>query len=541
MPTQKLSELPAYWLALLIAIQAIFFSIFVTPLADIPDESGHFAYVTDISKGRPLPVLGNVENNRGIISNNLWKNWGNDNGRRVNYIIQHPPLYYAVAAIPYSIATQLTDNKFIHAHAARLISAFSLGLLVLVIFKGLRHLQVDSSLALMVSAWFSMIPMVMHLASGITNDIFLTLMCALSTLYLIKFLTTEQLKYAYICAFWLACAAATKMTAWVLIAGFVAIIVFELKVKPKKWIMHSFLIGLISTIPALWWMRRNYFFFKNPFYVYGSDVKTAPKLPDYTAMEFLQNQPFFDWIFHHTYGLWGFSGYCLSAPNVEILIQHCKGAKMTSIASGPSFWIGISTFIGIAVLLVFKLAEPHNGPPPLSAKKALSLQELIAFLAGKIPFFHKFGVGLFISLGFIASIAFAFMGYKIHPETSWPIYIFFATMLLASVISIYVILNNQTHSINDRIIAYGVLLIVWFCIMMFKKSLWAYSLDERLSGIQGRYLFPYYPLVIISVGYALQSLKHRLLISFVITTGLVWALLNAYTNVYLPFSNGVRL
>jgi len=54
-------------LAFLFFVQALFFSIFITPLGDIPDESGHFAYVVDITKGRPLPTLGRTDNERGYI------------------------------------------------------------------------------------------------------------------------------------------------------------------------------------------------------------------------------------------------------------------------------------------------------------------------------------------------------------------------------------------------------------------------------------------------------------------------------------------
>jgi hypothetical protein len=91
--TQPTSKNLPYWLALVVCIQALFFSIWVTPLGDTPDESGHYAYVVDVSKGLPLPVLGDISNGRGVIPNDLWRDWGDTQpSKRQNYLAQHPPL-----------------------------------------------------------------------------------------------------------------------------------------------------------------------------------------------------------------------------------------------------------------------------------------------------------------------------------------------------------------------------------------------------------------------------------------------------------------
>ena len=133
---------PIHFLALLLALQALFLAFFVTPLGDIPDESGHYAYVIDMTKGRPLPVLGKPEHGKGEIPADLWKDYeGLVERHRVNYIVQHPPLYYAVAAIPYALTKSVTQDKATLARSARVVSALSLGLLILVIVGTLNLMR----------------------------------------------------------------------------------------------------------------------------------------------------------------------------------------------------------------------------------------------------------------------------------------------------------------------------------------------------------------------------------------------------------------
>jgi len=120
----------AIWLFLLVTLKSIFLGSFVIPPADIPDESGHYAYVKDIAHGNIFPLLGQA-----TIPNDLWMDPVDKRPSplpRTNYIVQHPPLYYAIAAIPYKIASLITDDRWYHIRATRLVSALCLGLLVVV-------------------------------------------------------------------------------------------------------------------------------------------------------------------------------------------------------------------------------------------------------------------------------------------------------------------------------------------------------------------------------------------------------------------------
>jgi hypothetical protein len=537
MPVTAKNYKSHYLLALLLFVQAAFFSYFVTPLADVPDESGHYAYVIDLSKGRPFPVYSNVTNGRGVIPDDLWVDWGEkSNEIRANYIVQHPPLYYALAAIPYQIAMHFSEDRRVHAHAARLVSALSLGLLVLVLFKTLIAAGVRPGQALMMSSWLPLLPMMTHLSSGITNDVFLVLLCALATLYLVKFLLEHRLRFAYFCAFWLACAGATKMTAWILIAAYAGILVYELRRPLLSWFMHATTIGALSISTALWWMYRNFYWFGNPFFVAGDDM--ANERTPLELVTFFQTQPFFEWLLVHTYGLLGFSGYCLTADNVEALKKFCKGAELV-VTTGPSYWVAVTVIIICAGAVWLSLARRTMSSHQATTRpRNPSIQGFVSSALGRIPQWSRALQFVLLACGFAFSIWFVQNGLASTAFSKFSM-LTYGLVLGASITGLAWVFVPS--SVQDRLMAYSVIIITLFTLTLFLKSHGAFELEGVLRGVQGRYLFPFYPLMLVGVGLAMMKHRWWQPVIFLMTLALIWAHLNAYAHVFIPFFNHVRL
>lgn len=521
---------PIHLLSLLFFLQAWLFGMFVTLPGDIPDESGHYAYVIDLTKGRPLPVLGRTDNDRGAISNNLWRDWGIPDGDRFNYIVQHPPLYYAVAAVPYTIAKQFTSDKLVLAKATRIVSALSLGLLVLVCFHILTAVGLEARVALGVASWFGFIPTVTHLSSGITNDMFLALMCALASLHLVKFLSDQRLANAYWCALWLACAGATKMTAWVLVAGFVGILLFEMRRPGWKWLIHAGLLTALSFSSALWWMRRNIYHFGNPFYFAGADA--PPLAPDYTFLNYLQQQPFFDWLFKHFYGLAGFSGFCNSAESVEVLERFCKGVRVT-VVEGISLsifsWISIACAALLLAAVLMRLLFNRSTP---AAEPGGSLQHGVRWLLTKAAA-PRWLPAMLVLVALSASVWVFMQAFKLDPRYSNQAQVMNGMLLASAIAGLGLVFLSPSQ--DSRLLAYGPIMLCLFTLLLFIKGHEAYVISQRAAGIQGRYLFPFIPLLVASFGIALRPLKAALPVVALITAALAWAHLNAYINALVPF------
>lgn len=532
---------PIHWLAFLFFLQALFYAWFVIPQGDLPDESGHYAYVVDMIKGRPLPVLGVTDNGRGYIPANLWRDWGlPEDHHRVNYIVQHPPLYYAVAAIPYAVARKFTDNKIQLARAARTVSALSLGLLVIVIYQILLAVHVEERIALAAAAWFGLVPTVTLLSAGISNDMFLTLMCALATLHLVRFVDTHRVRDAYWVAFWLACAGATKMTAWVLIAGFLGILFFEMRLRWRQWLLHVPLILLLASSTALWWMRRNLYFHGYPFFVYGSGK--PPQLPDYTALDYFRQQPFFDWLFEHFYALAGFSGYCNSAASLDVVRQFCKGVKL-SVVQGASLNAFIYASLALASLLLAHTAwrafARNNDAPVDTLQQPPSIQSWLPRLVVAARVDQRWIAAVLLASAVVAGLLFLPNSFKVDPRYSWQMQLVLTVLMMAAIIGVTLLLKAPAPL--DRVLAYGPILFGLFILLLFVKAHEGYTITGRVSGVHGRYLFPFIPLLIASFGVVLGRLKLALPLAIVVTIALAWAHTNAYMNVLIPFFHLVRL
>lgn len=520
--------------AALFACLAMYLAAFVTPQGDIPDESGHYAYVVDMTKGRPLPLLGTAE-----IHPNLWRDVeGVVSSNRKNYIVQHPPLYYGVAAIPYAVLDRFTDDKRLLPLAPRLISALSLGLLVFTLFAILREIGVQEGGAIAGASLVGFVPTVTHLSSGITNDIFLTLMCALATLYLVRFLLHERLRDAYVCALWLTLAGATKMTAWILIVAFVGILIYELRRPWKLWLLHAAGLGLLAMASPLWWMRRNYYHFKDPFFVYGSHFKA--KFPDYSLWDYLTQVNFVELMMYHFYGFIGFSGYCQTPDTLERVRSLCQGVRVMRI-EGVSYQLFATLALVCALILVvvlliraFRQTDPGVVPSPGQA----SLQSTVSDLLG-YPALRTSLTVLLAVLGLVGSV----YAMRVSAKTEWsstliPLCAAFL-VVWAGVIGVAPSLWGRQAA--DRILGYGPLLLLLFTALLFQKGQQSMVLTGMPHGIQGRYLLPFVPLLLASFAVATRSWRHQSTLFWCLCVAMAWAFVNAYANVIIPFFQTSRV
>lgn len=525
-------SVPFRWswlLAVLFTLKALYMGFYVTPPSDIPDESGHYAYVKDIADGVIFPRMHNA-----LIPDDLWFDTGRPKGYlRDNYITQHPPLYYALAAIPLKITQQFTEERWYQIRSARIVSAISLGLLVLVIFNTLLDAGIGSQRALLLASTLGFIPMVSHLASGITNDIFLFLLCALATRHLVRFVKAQAIRDAYLCALWLTLAGGTKMTAWVLIAGVVGIMVYELRRPLKTWLLHAAGIAATAFILPIWWMARNYVHFGDPLKI--NVINTPPRLPDYTLLEYIQNQPYFDWMLVHFYGLIGFSGYC----QTPALIAECVGVRSTRISSQPyDFLVVILSIITLLFLVhTFRRFRVLAASAPGLTGQG-SLQHGVARLLGRratrttlLGLLLAVGVGLF-----------GFAQLHVYHEPGWVAELARTMMLGTALVGILgfgiVLLESDPE---ERLMSYAMVVFLGFGVLILLQGLKAYVLLAEMRGVQGRYFYPFLPLLMVSSALLLQRFRVPTVVYLWVVMALAWGELHAYVTQVIPFFEYVKI
>src|SRR5215470_3342094 len=148
---------------LVFLVKAVVLALWVTPLWDVPDESGHFAIIEDLADGRGLPVPG-----KSALPADVLADWtrGAGTGPVLNWVAQHPPLYHLLAA-PLAAAARLTTNDprwFFRS--TRLLSALAGAAALVLFFAAFREGTGDSFLAFVAAAAVGFVPMYSHLSSG---------------------------------------------------------------------------------------------------------------------------------------------------------------------------------------------------------------------------------------------------------------------------------------------------------------------------------------------------------------------------------------
>ena len=304
------SAITRNWLRLVFLIAGLFFikaavyAWLVTPLWATPDEAGHYSYIEDLAEGN-YPVLGKAK--MGLDTTQSWQ--GTGVVPRLNWIAQHPPLYYALDA-PILVAARATGMDFDHqVRSTRLLTAFfgaaALAGLALFIARSTGSPELGLAAAIFIGAT----PMFLHLSSGVTHDTLLACIGAWAAERYSRWLATRDVRFAYTCAVLLALGCITKITVLALAVPLVMLISLQLLLVKAKWrarLLHILGIGVAAFLPITVWMARNVLLFGRP--LADSSMLDNPiiRVP-IGPWELISTQPFWQQTFLYYVGLLGWS------------------------------------------------------------------------------------------------------------------------------------------------------------------------------------------------------------------------------------------
>ena len=200
------------FVAALFLVKAVLLALFVTPLWDVPDETGHYAIVADLADGKGLPLPG-----RSILPPDVVADWAKGKvlptEERWNWVAQHPPLYHVLAVPFLAAARALTPDPHWRYRAPRLLSALSGAGALLVLFAVFRQASGDAVFALAAASALSFLPMFSHMSSGTNHDVFLALLCGLAALFWVRLSRSGRFSDGVKMGVALAAAGATKLSA----------------------------------------------------------------------------------------------------------------------------------------------------------------------------------------------------------------------------------------------------------------------------------------------------------------------------------------
>ncbi|RUU82521.1 glycosyltransferase family 39 protein [Mesorhizobium sp. M7A.F.Ca.MR.362.00.0.0] len=476
------SDWPILALALLFTAKAFFLAFWVTPLWDIPDEIGHYAYTEDIASGRGFPLLGTANISAEINTNVT----GVPSPSSDNWIAQHPPIYYLVAAIPLKITTILSDNQDLRFRSPRIVAALAGGLVLIVLYQTLLFLSVDRRTATAVAAATGFVPMFSHLASGTNHDVPLFLFCALVAKYFSRYIVDRQISDAYLCAFWLAVAASTKMTALVLLAPIVAILVFEIDGNLGRIFNRAVILTLIAiSLPSIW-LARNIWYFGDPFTT-SVDLSAAPgqSTTSLSFFEFMRTYPAIEHFVVNFFGLFGWIGTGKGA----VSWFQINGLPLTAYSV---IFCGFSIIVAVGATL--SLAQR---PMPALPAPGPVINYFWKFYDSLAPT-SRIAYSALILIGAAVAAAVVLVLTQ-SPNTSYVIAIGAMALMYAAVISLFTIVSGRQP--NDvRLFSYCVLTAGFFAIVLVEQI---YSLSNALGQLRashGRYMYPVIPFLVLAFG-----------------------------------------
>jgi len=243
-------------MALLFLIKAVLLAFFVTPLWDVPDETGHYAIVADLADGRGLPLPG-----KSVLPPDIVADWGKGHTlapeETWNWVAQHPPLYHLLA-VPFLGAVRvMTSDPHWRYRAPRLLSAISGAAALLFFFAVFWEASGDSIFAFAAASAIGFLPMYSHMSSGTNHDVFLALLCGAAALFWVRLAKSGDFSDGAKMGVALSLAGVTKLSALVVIAALLLLSWRLLTSRGGKRLAQWIAIAAISlSLPGLWTLRH---------------------------------------------------------------------------------------------------------------------------------------------------------------------------------------------------------------------------------------------------------------------------------------------
>lgn len=315
----EMKKVKKYWFLILLIIifiiKGVFYAKDIIPATtgQAPDEVGHVSYIQYIAGEKKLPVLNETNMEKETIllyckyvfehyPDIEYMDFKNDTynfefSTSVNWIAQHPPLYYICAAPVYALSTLFFDSLVHSIIMVRMLSVIFGVLFLIVVYNigkcvGLRDVVLNSLLTFLVF-W----PQIQYYFATTSCDSLLTLLCALTLLVLIKYVQTDKKKYFYLFVICCAAVVLTKYTGALVLIPYICYYVWQNIKKHglKDTVIDSLKAGILGLVLIAPVFIRNYMLYDNPLAVYVQE--SAENSPITNFGIFIFDYEYFDELF----------------------------------------------------------------------------------------------------------------------------------------------------------------------------------------------------------------------------------------------------
>jgi len=445
--------------AALFFVKALVLAFWVTPLWDVPDETGHYAIVADLSEGRGLPVQG-----RSVLAPYVVSDWtrGKSAAPIGNWVAQHPPLYHLLAAPILSAARAVTDEPRWRFRAPRLLSALAGAAGLLLFFRAFFEASEDPLLSFAAAAGIGCVPMYSHLASGTNHDILLAAASGLVALCWVRFERTGFFADAMKMAAALALAGAIKLS-MVPVAGALWLLCLpRLTGRGGRRFAGAIAIGATAvSLPFLWTLRHWWLLGNTRVHPVSARSFALPAF-----LSYLRGEPVVDHTFKNFFGLIGWTG----TGGGDL-----KWFQISGVFLAPYLLLALAAVVGTAVWLW---------------RRGAGLPRLSAGAAAAIVFF------------------FCFFWLFVGADGAQPLKRLLYS-LLAAVPLLALPLAFGKRPPGDAILTGSQFVFLVFSVAYLVNSFEAYEIYGQMRATNGRYFFAVLPFLVLAFVFPAAGLARR--------------------------------
>jgi hypothetical protein len=274
--------------ALLAQAAVLLLGVFGWPLNQAPDEPWHVDLVVAVADGQavPWPAPGRLAQAQGasagmapvgIVPNSRdnycgcrtydaasapspWPSWADAGGaapsRQKNWLVQHPPLYYGLLAVPLRLLPGWPDRPYdVVVDWLRVWNLLFLLPLPLLAWAAAARLVPDPAVAAVAGVSVLAVPVLQHIGSSVNNDNLLVLLCGCVTVLLAYVVRGDtSTRTALLVGLLTAAALLTKGTALALPP--VVLVAYLLARSWKGVVSAVVALGTGGLLGGWWWVRN---------------------------------------------------------------------------------------------------------------------------------------------------------------------------------------------------------------------------------------------------------------------------------------------
>lgn len=271
---------------------------------DVPDEVGHFSYISDLATGKGLPVLHET-----YINEEIWAHFTRHAEAPVgsNWIAQHPPLYHVVMVPAYWIGSLFGDSFWGSFYLIRAITALFFGLGIFVLVRAFQEVDLSPTTSLGLGLMLACVPAHTYLAAAVNHDALIFLFGSLVLLYWVRFIKEKSESCLVKLGLILGLGALIKYTVLALFP--VLLVMVGVILWRERTISLRSALSFIALvfIPILLWMTRNLILLGEPLPVDTTGFHSDHPL-EMGILEFGQSYPLLSILVRSYWGLLGWMG-----------------------------------------------------------------------------------------------------------------------------------------------------------------------------------------------------------------------------------------